>query len=83
MTKDYTKTKNKNNYNPYHFNKLVDDALGNNKKEEEEEEEEKHREKEEVPTTATLDSYFVKNKIAESYTFHPCINHDIPFCQLF
>lgn len=34
MTKDYTKTKNKNNYNPYHFNKLVDDALGNNKKEE-------------------------------------------------
>jgi hypothetical protein len=39
MTKDYTKTKNKNNYNPYHFNKRVDDALGNNKKEEEEEEE--------------------------------------------
>ncbi len=68
MTKDYTKTKNKNNYNPYHFNKLVDDALGNNKKEEEEE---KHSEKEEVPTTTTLDSYFVKNKIAESYTFSP------------
>jgi hypothetical protein len=67
MTKDYTKTKNKNNYNPYHFNKLVEDALGNNKKQEEE----KHSEKEEVPTTATLDSYFVKNKIAESYTFPP------------
>jgi hypothetical protein len=45
MTKDYTKTRN--NYNPYHFNKLVDDALGNSKKEEE-----KHSEKEEVPTTA-------------------------------